>query len=86
MTERTLNWDNPKARQIANPARFPNGMKALADHIHSKGLKFGACVPWRVPWRVWRVCRVCRVRSVRGATIRLAPFLPAFLQADARIA
>ena len=83
MTERTLNWDNPKARQIANPARFPNGMKALADHIHSKGLKFGACVPWRVPCRV---CRVCRVRSVRGATIRLAPPLPAFLQADAHIA
>lgn len=41
MTERTLQWDNPKARQIANPARFPNGMKAFADHIHSKGLKFG---------------------------------------------
>lgn len=24
-----------------DPARFPNGMKALADYIHSKGLKFG---------------------------------------------
>lgn len=79
MTERSLPWDNPKARQIANPARFPNGMKALADHIHSKGLKFGACVPLRVR-------RVCRVHCVRSATIRLAPFLPAFPQADARIA
>lgn len=25
----------------ANPVRFPSGMKALADYIHSKGLKFG---------------------------------------------
>ncbi|MEQ1762106.1 MAG: glycoside hydrolase family 27 protein [Pyrinomonadaceae bacterium] len=24
-----------------DPARFPSGMKALGDHIHSKGLKFG---------------------------------------------
>lgn len=26
---------------FANPAKFPNGMKALADYIHSKGLKAG---------------------------------------------
>ncbi len=26
---------------IADPDRFPSGMKALADYIHSKGLKFG---------------------------------------------
>ena len=26
---------------IADPQRFPSGMKALADYIHSKGLKFG---------------------------------------------
>ncbi|GAA2569593.1 ricin-type beta-trefoil lectin domain protein [Streptomyces roseoviolaceus] len=25
----------------ANPAKFPSGMKALGDYIHSKGLKFG---------------------------------------------
>ena len=25
----------------ADPAKFPSGMKALADYIHSKGLKFG---------------------------------------------
>ena len=24
-----------------NPERFPSGMKALADYVHSKGLKFG---------------------------------------------
>ncbi|TCO57283.1 NPCBM/NEW2 domain-containing protein [Actinocrispum wychmicini] len=24
-----------------DPARFPNGIKALADYVHSKGLKFG---------------------------------------------
>jgi alpha-galactosidase len=26
---------------IADPARFPSGMKALSDYVHSKGLKFG---------------------------------------------
>ncbi len=25
----------------ANPQRFPSGMKALADYVHAKGLKFG---------------------------------------------
>jgi len=28
-------------RLVADPAKFPSGMKALADYIHSKGLKFG---------------------------------------------
>ncbi|HKJ93823.1 MAG TPA: glycoside hydrolase family 27 protein, partial [Longimicrobiales bacterium] len=26
---------------VADPDRFPHGMKALADYVHSKGLKFG---------------------------------------------
>jgi alpha-galactosidase len=26
---------------IADPTRFPSGMKALADYVHGKGLKFG---------------------------------------------
>lgn len=26
---------------VPNPTKFPSGMKALADYIHSKGLKFG---------------------------------------------
>ena len=26
---------------VADPARFPTGIKALADYVHSKGLKFG---------------------------------------------
>eukprot|EP01044_Picomonas_judraskeda_P018799 COSAG03_NODE_3815_length_1815_cov_3.239510_1_plen_122_part_00 len=34
LTNRTLPWSNPKARQIANPYHFPSGMKALADHLH----------------------------------------------------
>ena len=29
LTNRTLPWENPKARQIANPYHFPNGMKHL---------------------------------------------------------
>ena len=26
---------------VIDPKRFPSGMKALADYVHSKGLKFG---------------------------------------------
>ena len=26
---------------VADPAKFPRGMKAVADYVHSKGLKFG---------------------------------------------
>ena len=31
---------------VPDPAKFPNGMKAVADYVHSKGLKFGmySCV------------------------------------------
>ncbi len=28
-------------RMVPDPAKFPSGMKALSDYIHSKGLKFG---------------------------------------------
>ncbi|XP_062610228.1 alpha-N-acetylgalactosaminidase-like [Saccostrea cucullata] len=31
----------PDGRLQADPDRFPSGMKALGDYIHSKGLKFG---------------------------------------------
>ncbi|RFZ83168.1 glycoside hydrolase family 27 protein [Mucilaginibacter terrenus] len=34
---------------VADPKKFPNGMKALADYVHSKGLKFGIynCAGWK---------------------------------------
>ena len=31
----------PKGELLAHPEKFPNGIKALADYAHSKGLKFG---------------------------------------------
>jgi alpha-galactosidase len=38
-------WFNPNRDAAGNlqgdPGRFPSGMKALGDYIHSKGLKFG---------------------------------------------
>jgi alpha-galactosidase len=34
--ERDVNGD-----LVADPVKFPNGMKALIDYVHSKGLKFG---------------------------------------------
>lgn len=35
-----------KGNFVANPEKFPSGMKAIADYVHSKGLKFGlySCV------------------------------------------
>ena len=38
-------WQAPKRNAagdlVADPKRFPSGMKALADYVHGKGLKFG---------------------------------------------
>lgn len=38
-------WSLPErdenGRIVADPDKFPNGMKAVADYVHSKGLKFG---------------------------------------------
>ncbi len=32
---------NENGKIVADPERFPSGIKALADYVHSKGLKFG---------------------------------------------
>jgi alpha-galactosidase len=32
---------DPAGRLVANHQRFPSGLKALADYIHARGLKFG---------------------------------------------
>jgi alpha-galactosidase len=32
---------DPNGNIVADPQRFPSGIKALADYVHSKGLKFG---------------------------------------------
>ena len=32
---------------VADEEKFPNGMKAVADYVHSKGLKFGMYSCWR---------------------------------------
>ena len=34
---------------LADPKLFPKGIKALADYIHAKGLKFGVCCT-QPPW------------------------------------
>lgn len=33
--------DNVTNRLVADKKRFPNGMKAVGDYLHSKGLKLG---------------------------------------------
>lgn len=37
----SLRKRNAEGLIVPDPAKFPSGMKALADYIHSKGLKFG---------------------------------------------
>ena len=37
----SLRERNAEGKIVADPAKFPHGMKHLADYIHSKGLKFG---------------------------------------------
>src|SRR5215211_7300142 len=32
---------NGQGNLVPDPVRFPNGIKAVADYVHSKGLKFG---------------------------------------------
>jgi alpha-galactosidase len=32
---------NAEGNLVPDPARFPNGIKAVADYVHGKGLKFG---------------------------------------------
>ena len=37
----SLKQRDSSGRLAADPEKFPNGMKALADYVHAKGLKFG---------------------------------------------
>ena len=37
----SLKQRDENGRLVADPEKFPGGMKALADYIHAKGLKFG---------------------------------------------
>ena len=37
----SLKERDENGRLTADPEKFPNGMKAVADYVHSKGLKFG---------------------------------------------
>lgn len=37
----TLHERDENGRLVPDPAKFPHGIKALADYVHSKGLKFG---------------------------------------------
>ena len=37
----SLKTRDENERLVPDPEKFPNGMKAVADYVHSKGLKFG---------------------------------------------
>ncbi len=37
----SLRERDENGRLVADPKKFPSGMKAVADYVHSKGLKFG---------------------------------------------
>ena len=37
----SLRERDENGRLVPDPEKFPHGMKAVADYVHSKGLKFG---------------------------------------------
>ena len=37
----SLRYRDENGRIVPDPEKFPNGMKAVADYVHGKGLKFG---------------------------------------------
>src|SRR4029434_4366139 len=39
-------WFRGVGDWVADPAKFPEGLAALADEAHRKGLKFGLWVDW----------------------------------------
>ena len=73
----------PDGRPRANPETFPDGIEAVADHVHSLGLKLGiysGAAPdlWRVLRRVQATSSStrrdpCRVVGRRPAQVRLLP-------------
>jgi alpha-galactosidase len=36
-----LGWAKQMGEWVEDPAKFPSGMRALSDYVHSKGMKFG---------------------------------------------
>ena len=36
----SLKERDTQERLVADPAKFPHGMKAVADYVHAKGLKY----------------------------------------------
>jgi hypothetical protein len=41
---------------VADPTAFPDGIKAVADYVHSKGFKFGICECACTRWHASGVC------------------------------
>jgi hypothetical protein len=62
---------------VPDPVAFPDGMKAVADYVHSKGFKFGICACGTALSTV-TVDRHCR-RSLSTVTVdgRCRPSLSA---------
>ena len=53
---------SPNGSINADPERFPGGMKALADYVHSKNLKFGVC----------ECCRLCCATAYVSSSLHQA--------------
>ena len=78
---------------IVDTTKFPSGMKALGDHIHSKGLKFGLysrkglplwgfCTPFSMDWNRTGYANVLASWGVDFMKIDNAPSTNISLQAD----
>ena len=52
----SLRERDENGRLVPDPEKFPHGMKAASDYVHSKGLKFGILLRrkhdvCRLPWK-----------------------------------
>ena len=56
---------------VVDSQRFPSGMRKLADHVHSRGLKLGVCAPPTCPAALLR-----RPGRFRGERCRYRPDEP----------
>ena len=52
---------------VVDSQRFPSGMRKLADHVHSRGLKLGVCAPPTCP-----AALLCPPRSDSGVSACVA--------------
>ena len=64
----SLRERDASGRLVPDPVKFPDGMKAVADYVHSKGLKFGMWTRKPSPPGAWISLNMISAISRRPGT------------------